>query len=589
MASQTSQETRSQIIISLRNVSLTCSKLLTTAKSVAADPYGPNVKNQLTAAAREVIDSINYLADVCTSAAPGQIECDNAVRNIKAMLPILDNPTEPISGATYFECLDAVMEKSKSLAAKMTGIANHAKKLEHDQFSEAVRGVSSSICGLIEAAAQAAYLAGVSDPTSMSGKPGLVDQAQFFRAAQSIHSSCRNLGNPTTSQKQIFAAATTIAEHTGFLCNACRIASSKTINPVAKRHFVQSAKDVASSTSVLVKEIKALDVQCSEVNRERCVEATKPLLEAVDQLCTFASSPEFASQPARISVAARESQRPIVEAGRNIVDGSCNMIMAARSLVVSPKDPPTWQILANHSKDVSNSIKSLVANIRDKAPGQKECAAALQTLEARLRDLDTATLGAVSQSLMPRKENSLQGFVDQMDSTCTELREKLEFLRIAAKFEAENLGHAVTQVVLYCEPLVSCGIGSASHMLHSKQQMLLLDQTKSVAEAISQLIAVTKETGGNPKAENLHGEVDESIELTKEALNELQNTLEAISTSNGIVTGLIEMITRAMLRLQDYRMSAIEGNESFNDYQLRMIAAAKEIACLAQEMVSYSN
>ena len=36
-------------------------------------------------------------------------------------------------------------------------------------------------------------------------------------------------------------------------------------------------------------------------NREFCGEATEPLLEAVDNLVTYASSPEFASVPAKIS------------------------------------------------------------------------------------------------------------------------------------------------------------------------------------------------------------------------------------------------------------------------------------------------
>lgn len=64
---------------------------------------------------RAVTDSINFLVDVCTSAAPGQKECDNAIRNIQSMKPLLDCPSEPVSDATYFECLDTVMEKSKSL------------------------------------------------------------------------------------------------------------------------------------------------------------------------------------------------------------------------------------------------------------------------------------------------------------------------------------------------------------------------------------------------------------------------------------------------------------------------------------------
>ena len=56
--------------------------------------------------------------------------------------------------------------------------------------------------------------------------------------------------------RQVLAAATVIAKHTSVLCNACKVASSKTSNPVAKRHFVQAAKEVANSTANLVKNIK---------------------------------------------------------------------------------------------------------------------------------------------------------------------------------------------------------------------------------------------------------------------------------------------------------------------------------------------
>lgn len=58
------------------------------------------------------------------------------------------------------------------------------------------------------------------------------------------------------SLSQVLAAATVIAKHTSVLCNACKVASSKTSNPVAKRHFVQAAKEVANSTANLVKNIK---------------------------------------------------------------------------------------------------------------------------------------------------------------------------------------------------------------------------------------------------------------------------------------------------------------------------------------------
>jgi len=39
----------------------------------------------------------------------------------------------------------------------------------------------------------------------------------------------------------------------------------------------------------------------SDSNRQRCAEAAKSLLQAVETLSTFAESPEFASMPATIS------------------------------------------------------------------------------------------------------------------------------------------------------------------------------------------------------------------------------------------------------------------------------------------------
>uniref|UniRef100_A0A646QFM5 Talin1 n=1 Tax=Hemiscolopendra marginata TaxID=943146 RepID=A0A646QFM5_9MYRI len=591
MAGQTRDtEVRAQMVVSLKNVSMVSSKLLVTVKSVAADPSAPNSKNQLAAAARAVTESINHLVDICTSAAPGQKECDNAIRNIQMMRPLLDYPSEPINDATYFECLDTVMEKSKNLGDGMTGIANHAKKSEHENFGEAVKGVSEAICGLIESAAQAAYLVGVSDPSSVAGRPGLVDQSQFARASQAIQMACQNLVNPTSDQQQVLSAATIIAKHTSSLCNSCRLASSKTNNPVAKRHFVQSAKDVANATANLVKEIKALDQDYNDYNRQNCAAATKPLVDAVENLCTFASSPEFISIPAKISPKARAGQEPITSAGKSIIDGSCNMILSAKSLAVNPKDPPSWQSLANHSKNVSDSIKKLVSSIRDKAPGQKECDEAIEKLNRNIQDLDQASLAAISQNLMPRHENTPQGFNELMENSSAEIIDKIDPVRNAAKAEAEKLGHLVIQMVTYFPPLVNSAIGSASRTTNTKLQMALLDQTKTVTECALQLIYAAKEGGGNPKAAHVHGDIDESADAMRDALQDLLHTLETVATEAGVVSGLVESINKAIVKIDERFIGFhVIEKDSFVDYQTRMVNACKEIAKTSQEMVTKSS
>ncbi|KAK9884059.1 hypothetical protein WA026_004996 [Henosepilachna vigintioctopunctata] len=591
MAGQTPDiEVKSHMVHSLKNVSTSSSSLLTTAKSLSADLNLPNGKNQLATAARAVTDSINYLVNICTSAAPGQNECDNAIRKIQAARYLLENPSEPVNDCSYYEALDAVIDKSKVLGDAMTGITSSAKKSEHEKFCENIKTFSGAICNLVESSAQSAYLIAISEPTSIAGRPGLVDQAQFARASQAIHQGCAALSSSSSPQKQVLDAATLIAKHTSALCNSCRVASAKTSNPVAKRQFVESAKAVANSTSALVKQIKALDLNYSDENRRNCADATGPLLDAVNNLCIYASSSEFASVPAKISMQARQSQQPILDPANRLIDSSCSVINTAKNLIVMSKDPSTWQQFASTSKQVSDSMKLLVTNIRNNAPGKNECENAAHTLNNHLRNIDSACMDAVSQSLVPRRSATLPVHSQQVERAAAGLYDTIEPLRHAGKSEAESIGHFVNQMVQYFEPLVQGSIGAASHLNNSKQQEQLLDQVKSVAESSLQLIYATKDCGGNPKAINIHPEIDEFANCTKEALQELVGSLETISTQSGIVSGVLDNLTRAMTRLSDHRASlVISDNDNYVDYQTRMVECAKDIAKLAGEMASKAS
>jgi len=75
-------------------------------------------------------------------------------------------------------------------------------------------------------------------------------------------------------------------------------------------------------------------------------------------------SSEFASVPAKISDKARLAQQPITNAGKELIDGACNMIVAAKQLALNPQDPPTYHIYSRHSHSVSEAIKRLVAAVR---------------------------------------------------------------------------------------------------------------------------------------------------------------------------------------------------------------------------------
>uniref|UniRef100_A0A4W3IZV0 Talin 1 n=1 Tax=Callorhinchus milii TaxID=7868 RepID=A0A4W3IZV0_CALMI len=528
------KEDKVQVIGNLKSISMASSKLLLAAKALSADPTAPNIKNQLAAAARAVTESINQLITMCTQQAPGQKECDNALRELETVKGMLDNPTEAVNDLSYFDCIDSVMENSKVLGEAMTGISHNAKNSDLPAFGDSVSAGSKALCGLTEAAAQAAYLVGISDPNSHAGQQGLVDPAQFARANQAIQMACQNLVDPACIQTQVLSAATIVAKHTSALCNACRLASSKTSNPVAKRQFVQSAKEVANSTANLVKTIKALDGAFVDENREKCRAATMPLIEAVENLTAFASNPEFASIPAQISAEGLNAMEPIVVAAKTMLDSSTGLIQTARSLAVNPKDPPKWSVLAGHSRTVSDSIKKLITSIRDKAPGQRECDDAIDALNQCIRDLDQASLAAISQQLAPREDISQEALHDQMAGAVHEISNLIDPVAVAARAEASQLGHKVSQMASYFEPLTMASIGAASKAINHQQQMNLLDQTKTLAESALQMLYTAKEAGGNPK-------IDES--------------------------------------------ASGEPEGSFVDYQTTMVKTAKAIAVTVQEMI----
>lgn len=113
-----SKEDQTQVVSNLKTISMSSSKLLLAAKALSTDPSSPNLKNQLATAARSVLlrqtalslapavpfvpshpapllllcvhsavtDSINQLITMCTQQAPGQKECDNALRELEVRL-----------------------------------------------------------------------------------------------------------------------------------------------------------------------------------------------------------------------------------------------------------------------------------------------------------------------------------------------------------------------------------------------------------------------------------------------------------------------------------------------------------------------
>ena len=99
------------------------------------------------------------------------------------------------------------------------------------------------------------------------------------------------------------------------------------------------------------------------------------------------------------------------------------------------------------------------------------------------------------------------------------------------------------------DPLAVGAIGAASKTLNSKQQMAILDQTKSVAESALQLTYAAKEGGGNPKAVHTHNAIDEAVDGMRETLQDLICTLEEANSQAGVVTAMIDNMSKAISKV----------------------------------------
>lgn len=300
------------------------------------------------------------------------------------------------------------------------------------------------------------------------------------------------------------------------------------------------------------------------------------------------SGPEFAATPAKISPAGREAQTPITAAGLRMLDGSCDMIRTAKALAINPRDPPTWQALASHSKTVSDAIKALVSGIRERAPGQAECDAAAQRLGILINRLDQASLSAMNQTLEAGRGGDEQHALEALTGVVGQINGRLPRLGDAAKWEAEHLGHAVRDVQGGLESLVDGSIAAAAHSHNSAHQQALLSQTKSVAEAALQVAYAAKDAGGNPKAVDFHGAVDESLEGLREALGDQLAWLQTRVSEAGLVSGMVESISRAIARTDVGEATSAGAAGDYVDSQTGMVALCKEMGRLGGEMVAKS-
>ena len=137
--------------------------------------------------------------------------------------------------------------------------------------------------------------------------------------------------------------------------------------------------------------------------------------------------------------------------------------------------------------------------IRFKSPGQSECDQAMEVMNQIITNLNKAEMAVLSQNLIPDFSSTLEGFQNHVLQSASDISELVEPLAVAAKGEAENLGHRVTALSNQIPQLATAAIGTASKTKKSQMKSQVIAETKTVVESALQLVYASKEVGGNPK------------------------------------------------------------------------------------------
>uniref|UniRef100_A0A674KCX0 Talin 1 n=1 Tax=Terrapene triunguis TaxID=2587831 RepID=A0A674KCX0_9SAUR len=476
MAGQSpNKEDQAQVVSNLKSISMSSSKLLLAAKALSADPTAPNLKNQLAAAARAVTDSINQLITMCTQQAPGQKECDNALRELETVRELLENPTQAVNDMSYFNCLDSVMENSKVLGEAMAGISQHAKNTAHTQeaLEEAVQMMKEAVEDLTTTLNEAASAAGVVG--------GMVDSI------------------------------------------------TQAINQLDEGPMGEPEGTFVDYQTTMVKTAKAIAVTVQEMVTKSTTNPDE-LGTLANQLTSDYGQLAHQAKPAAITAENDEIGSHIKNRVQELGHGCAALVTKAGALQCSPSDAYTKKELIECARKVSEKVSHVLAALQAGNRGTQACITAASAVSGIIADLDTTIMFATAGTL--NRENA-ETFADHREGilkTAKALVEDTKVLVQNATASQEKLAQAAQSSVATITRLAEVvKLGAASLGSEDPEtQVVLINAVKDVAKALGDLISATKAAAGKAGDDPSVYQLKNSAKVMVTNVTSLLKTVKAV-------------------------------------------------------------
>uniref|UniRef100_A0A673IJ16 Talin-1-like n=1 Tax=Sinocyclocheilus rhinocerous TaxID=307959 RepID=A0A673IJ16_9TELE len=485
MAGQSqSKEDQTQVVTNLKTISMSSSKLLLAAKALSTDPNSPNLKNQLAAAARAVTDSINQLISMCTQQAPGQKECDNALRELETVRGMLENPTEAVSDMGYFDCIDSVMENSKVLGEAMAGISHNAKNSNLPEFGDSAAHTQEA----------------------------LEESVQMMKEA-------------VDDLAATLSEAASAAGAVGGMVNSI----SQAINKMEDGPGIEPEGTFVDYQTTMVKTAKAIAVTVQEMVTKSNTNPDE-LGGLANQLTTefgdLASEARCAAMTAENDEIGSHIRKQVTELGY-----SCTgLVSKAGALQCSPNDSYTKKELIDSARKVSEKVSHVLAALQAGNRGTQACITAASAVSGIIADLDTTIMFATAGTLNRENAETFADHREHILKTAKVLVEDTKLLVSGAGASQEKLAQAAQSSVNTITKLADVvKLGAASLGAEDPEtQVVLINAVKDVAKALGDLISATKAASGKPHDDPAMLQLKNSAKVMVTNVTSLLKTVKAV-------------------------------------------------------------
>uniref|UniRef100_A0A670KCX9 Talin 2 n=1 Tax=Podarcis muralis TaxID=64176 RepID=A0A670KCX9_PODMU len=544
------KEDQIQVIGNLKNISMASSKLLLAAKSLSVDPGAPNAKNLLAAAARAVTESINQLITLCTQQAPGQKECDNALRELETVKEMLENPNEPVSDLSYFDCIEGVMENSKVLGEAMAGISQNAKTGDlpashtHDAITEAAQLMKEAVDDIMVTLNEAASEVGM-------------------------------VGNMVDS---IAEAMSKLDEGTPPEPNGTYVDYQTTV----------------------VKYSKAIAVTAQEM-MTKAVTNPEELGGLASQMTTDYSHLAFQGRMAAATAEPEEIGFQIRTRVQELGHSCIFLVQKAGALQICPTDSYTKRELIECARAVSEKVSLVLSALQAGNKGTQACITAASAVSGIIADLDTTIMFATAGTLNAENNESFADHRENILKTAKALVEDTKLLVSGAASSQEKLAQAaqssastITQLAEVVK-LGAASLGSGD----PETQVVLINAIKDVAKALSDLIGATKGAASKPADDPSMYQLKGAAKVMVTNVTSLLKTVKAVEDEATRGTRALEAtIEYIKQELTVFQSKDIPEKNSSPEESIRMtkgitMATAKAVAagnsCRQEDVIATAN